>query len=346
MFNLEVLQAEAKRDLTNNILEEMDNYLDNSQLMELNRSVNKHLDNLSVYHHNNVVADYDERNRILVEDFVKTKRLKGLSENSIYAYTKELNRFCDYSCKLVLDYSPEDIRDYLSFRHELNNCSNVSLNNIRRNLSSFYSFLFDEEYILKNPMKAVKNIKEPKRIKKPFTGDEIEIMRKSLQSDWEFRDLAIFELLLSSGIRLSECVSLDIKDLDFNEQSFNVVGKGNKERKCYFGTKAKFALQDYLNSRDDDNPALFVGLVKINGEYRRINTNVVVKLFSSLGEYCGIDKVHAHRLRRTFSSKLLHRKVPIEQIQKLLGHDNINTTLLYVDVAEEDVKLNYYKYKK
>lgn len=346
MFNLDVLQAEAKRDLTNIILEEMENYLDNSQLRELNTSINNHLANVQVYHHNNVCADYDERNHILVEEFIKTKRLKGLSENTIYRYEKELESFCEYSSKLVLDYSPEDIRDYLSFRQLLNNCSNVSLNNIRRVLSSFYSFLSNEEYILKNPMKAVKNIKEPKRIKKPFSEDEIEIMRKILQTDWTLRDLAIFELLLSSGIRLSECASLNIDDLDFDEQSFNVIGKGNKERKCYFGTKAKFALQDYLNSRDDDNPALFVGLVKINGEYHRLDKSGIVTFFSDLGKDCGIKNVHAHRLRRTFSSRLLYRKVPIEQIQKLLGHQNINTTLLYVDVAEEDVKLNYYKHKK
>jgi site-specific recombinase XerD len=343
MFNLDVLQAEAKRDLTNAILEEMDNYLENSQLLELNKSINNHLNKVQVYHHNNVCTDYDDRNNVLINDFIKVKRLKGLSKNSLELYERELKMFHNYSNKLFLDYSPDDIREYLIFRQELNECNKTTLNNIRRILSSFYGFLSNEEYILKNPMKAVHHIKEPKRVKKPFTDYEIETMRNALITKNKYRDIAIFELLLSSGIRVSECISLNIEDIDFENRTFNVIGKGNKERKCYFSTRASMGLKDYLNNRTDDNPALFV---TTTAPYNRLQISGTGTLLRELGRNCNVDNVHAHRFRRTFASKLLHRNMPIEQIQKLLGHGNINTTLLYVNIENDDVKLNYSKYMK
>lgn len=345
MFSLEVLQAEAKRDLTNQILESMENYLNNSQLMELNRSLNDHLGTVQVYHHNNTCADFEERNQALVDEFIRAKKLKGLSEKTIYYYTTSLNKFLEYSNKLVLDYTPEDIREFLSWYQKLGNCSNVSLNNYRRIISSFYSYLYNEEYILKNPMKAVKHIKEPKRVRKPFSAEEIEIMRKKLHHDnkYTLRDIALFELLLSSGVRLSECSSINIADLNFEDQTFTVIGKGNKERKCYFGTKAKLAIQDYIASRRDSNPALFV---TINAPFNRLDNSGIGTRVRELGRECGIDNAHPHKFRRTFSSKLLARNVPLEQIQRMLGHDSINTTLLYVSVDEVDVKLNYQKYIK
>ncbi len=346
LFSLDVLQAEAKRDLTNEILESMENYLDNSQLMELNRSINEHLGMVQVYHHNNTCTDFDERNKALVEEFLRNKKLMGLSSKSIQNYNQLLQKYITYCDKLVLDYRPEDIREFLSFYQELNNCGNVSLNNVRRILSTFYEYLHTEEYILKNPMKAVKHIKEPKRIKKPFSDDEIEVMRKALLEDYDYRDIAIFELLLSSGVRLSELESINRDDLDFDTQTFTVVGKGDKERKCYFGTKAKIALNEYLDTRDDDNPALFVNFQKTHGEIRRLGASGIGTFVRELGRYCGIDEVHPHRFRRTFATRLLHRKMPLEQIQRLLGHDNINTTMIYVNVDEEEVKLNYQKYIK
>ena len=345
MFSLDVLQAEAKRDLTNQILESMENYLDNSQLLELNHSLNNNLNQVQVYHHNNTNNDFEQRNKSLVNEFLKNKKLKGLSPKTLDYYQMTLDKFREYSNKLLLDYTPEDIREFLGWYQELSNCSNVSLNNCRRILSSFYSYLHIEEYILKNPMKAVKHIKEPKRVKKPFTAEEIEIMRKKLHHSQKYtlRDIALFELLLSSGIRLSECNSINIEDLDFDNQTFNVIGKGNKERKCYFGTKAKLAIKEYLASRVDDNPALFVTL---NNPYNRLDISGIGTRVRELGHACDIDDVHPHRFRRTFSSRLLLRNVPLEQIQKMLGHDNINTTLLYVDVDDHDVKMNYQKYIK
>lgn len=346
MFSLDVLQAEAKRDLTNEILESMENYLDNSQLMELNRSINQHLNQVQVYHHNNTATDFEERNKALVEEFIRNKKLSGLSKNTISYYNSTLQKYLRYCDKLILDYKPEDIREFLSFYKELNNCSNVSLNNVRRILSTFYEYLHTEEYILKNPMKAVNHIKEPKRIKKPFTSEEIEIMRKTLIEDYDYRDLAIFELLLSSGVRLSELASLNREDIDFETQTFNVIGKGNKERKCYFGTKAKMALKDYLKTRTDKSPALFITLNKSHGGAKRLGISGIGTFIRELGLYCGIKEAHPHKFRRTFATNLLNRKMPLEQIQKLLGHDNINTTMIYVNIDEEEIKLNYQKYIK
>lgn len=343
MVRLETLQAEAKRNLTNEILESMENYLSNSQLMELNRSVNSNLDNLQVYKHNINATDYESRNRELLKSFISNKKLKGLSKKSLDYYARELNQFLDYSIKLVMDYSPDDIRDYLVFRQELNNCTNVSLNNIRRVLSSFYKWLEVEEFIIRNPLKAVGALKEPKRVKKPFSDEEIERMRTALNNDYDSRDIAIFEFLLSSGVRASECASVDIADIDWNNRSFNVIGKGNKERVCYFGTKAKLALEEYLSYRSDDDPALFV---TIDQPHHRLGTAGISIMLREMGEYAGVSKVHAHRFRRTLACNLNHKGVPLDQIQKILGHENINTTLIYVSIDSEDVKLNYNKHMK
>lgn len=342
MVSLDLLQAEAKRDLTNQILEEMENYLDNSQLMELNQSLNSNLSCIEVYKHNATTGDYEERNKELVDGFLRAKKLKGLSEKSLHAYSSELNYFLEWSCKLVLDYEPQDIREYLVFRQELNNCGNISLNNYRRYLSSFYKWLEIEEYIIRNPMKAVSHIKEESRIKKPFTDEEIEKMRNLIYSDYDERDIAIFELLLSSGIRLSECVNLNIEDIDFENRQFTVIGKGNKERVCYFGTKAKLALEEYLVCRVDDNPALFV---QVDEPYNRLGQTGLGAVIRQIGKECGI-KSHPHKFRRTLASRLNHRNVPLEQIQKILGHDNINTTLIYVSIDPEDVKMNFNKHLK
>ena len=342
MVSLDLLQAEAKRDLTNSILEEMEAYLDNSQLMELNQSLNSNLSTIEVYKHNSTNTDYEERNRELLDGFLRAKKLKGLSPKTLERYTVELNFFLDWSCKLVLDYEPQDIREYLVFRQELNNCSNISLNNYRRTLSSFYKWLEIEEYIIRNPMKAVGKIKEESRIKKPFTDEEIEKMRNLLYADYDERDIALFELLLSSGIRLSECVNLNIEDIDLENRKFTVIGKGNKERVCYFGTKAKLALEEYLLCRVDDNPALFV---QIDEPYNRLGPTGLGAVIRQVGMECGV-KAHPHKFRRTLASKLNHRNVPLEQIQKILGHENINTTLIYVSINPEDVKLSYNKHMK
>lgn len=341
-MNVEILQAEAKRDLTNTILEEMENYLDNSQLMELNRSLNSNLDSLEIYKHNQTTTDYEERNRELVKSFLQSKKLKGLSEKTLDVYENELDRFLEYSCKLVIDYKPEDIREYLAFRKELNNCGNVSLNNIRRQISSFFKWLEIEEYIIRNPMKAVGSIKEEKRIKKPFTDEEIEILRDTVTRDYDARDIAIFELLLSSGVRLSECVSINRDDIDWDNRTFTVIGKGNKERVCYFGTKAKLALQEYLSLRSDDNPALFV---TITAPYNRLESSGLGSIVRELGNYVGIES-HPHKFRRTLACRLNHRNVPLEQIQKILGHNNINTTLIYVNIDQDDLQMNYTKHLK
>lgn len=343
MSQLEIIQAEAKRDLTNEIMEAMSEYLNNSQLMELNRSLNSNLDNLQVYKHNIIDTDYESRNREFLKEFMNNKKLKGLSSNTLEYYQEELEKFLDYSVKIVLDYSPEDIRDYLIFRQELGGCSNVSLNNYRRILSSFYKFLEVEEYIIRNPLKAVGSLKEPKRIKKPFTDEDIEKMRKVLNNDYDYRDIAIFEFLLSSGIRASECCSVNIEDIDWTNRSFHVIGKGNKERICYFGTKAKLALEEYIAIRTDDNPALFV---TINEPYERLGASGLSTMLRDMGEYAGVDNVHAHRFRRTMATKLNKRDVPLDQIQKILGHENINTTLIYVSVDADDIKLNYNKHMK
>lgn len=342
MAFIDNLQVESKVNLTNQILDAMENHLSNTQLNELNKSINKHISNIQVYPHTYNVDDFDKRNKELQKEFLKIKKLEGLSQNTIDYYEYTLTKFIEYAHKLVLDFSPDDLRDYFIFYKELNNASPASVNNIRRNLSSFYGWLELEEYILRNPMKATKPVKEPKRIKKPFSTEEVEILREHVHTQ-PLRDIAMFELLLSSGIRLSELESLNISDIDFDTQEFIVTGKGDKERKCYFGTKAKLALKKYLASRCDDNPALFVTL---NEPHDRLEWPGIGTRVRDWGRNCGVNNTHPHRFRRTFASLLSKRKVPLGEIQKMLGHSNINTTLIYVSIDDDDLKLNYTKHMK
>ena len=216
--------------------------------------------------------------------------------------------------------------------------SPVTLDNSRRFLNSFFQYLNLENYINRNPCKKIKRIKAPKRIKEPFSNEDIINMRNNIRN---IRDLAIFEMLLSSGVRVGELCNMDKKDINYLENSVYVIGKGNKERKTYFSDETKLALKEYLASRTDDNPALFVSLHQPYNRMRKSGVEIVIR---NLGKNAGVRKAHPHRFRRTMATNFLNKGVPIEQVRELLGHESVDTTTIYALVNENDVSINHKKY--
>lgn len=351
------LQAKAKRDLIDKILEESSHYLKGSQLLELNKTLNKHFEEYEIFvlQDTNLHENYIEENKSILDTYISNKQLEGLSPRTISYYEDTLIQFLQYVDKPLSDITTEDIREYLSYRQSINNCSNSTVDNIRRNLNTFFNTISNEGYIQYNPMAKVKKIKSAKKVKKPFTDFEIEAMRDVLnnasdrtkiQQYEKIRNLALFELLLSSGIRLNECVQLNKESINLKERTFIVLGKGNKERVCYFSPKCQYYLDKLLNfnysgrtRKCEECEALFV-TTKMGV---RLGLNGIERLIRELGHKCGV-KAHPHKFRRTFASNLVNKGVPIEQIKELMGHANMDTTLIYAIVDQDQIRYNHSKY--
>ena len=353
-------QIQTKTELINNILEESSSYLKGSQLLELNKTLNKHFQSYEIFVDEdiNLHKNYKEENKTIIEIYLSNKKLEGLSPRTLTYYGDVIYNFEEYVNKHLSDVTSQDIREYLSYKQQLNNCSNTTIDNLRRNLNTFFNTICNEGYVQYNPMAKIKKIKSAKKVKKPFTELEIEKMRNELnnlpsktkiQKFFKIRDQALFELLLSSGIRLRECIQLNKTDVDLINRSFIVLGKGNKERVCYFSVKAQFYLNSMLNFEHDsktrkygDSPALFVSKSNSKDEYRWTHAGIERRI-RELGQKCDV-KAHPHKFRRTFATTLVNKGVPIEQIKELLGHANIDTTMIYAIVDETQVKYNHNKY--
>ena len=335
------LSAEAQRRCTEDILGKMEKFLDGNQMMELNKVLNNELNKVTLHvKKEDIHINYEIENERAVKDFFKAKKVEGASDRSLYAYKMVYNKFFTYVCKHYSLITTEDIREFLDYYQGINNCSNITLDSNRRALSSLFGWWHRNEYIYKNPMVRIKKIRGQKQVKKAFTTLELETLRDTIDPD-DVRTKAVFELLLSSGIRIGELVRLNKYDMDFNNLTFRVLGKGNQERICYFDDKAKLYLKQYLKKRADDNPALFVSQ---KGPYIRMSANAHERILRELGEKAGVEKVHPHRLRRTCATRAINRGMPLEQVQQLLGHNNIGTTMIYVNVDQNAVKLNHKKY--
>lgn len=270
--------------------------------------------------------------------FITSKRIEGCSEKTISYYQSTIKNMLVFSKKDVRTINTEDIRSYLSFFQTERNVSKVTIDNIRRILSSFYSWLEDEDYILKSPVRRIHKIKTTKVVKDIYSDEELELMRDNCES---LRDQAIIDLLASTGMRVGELVNLDIKDIDFNERECVVKGKGDKERLVYFDARAKIHLSEYISTRTDQNTALFVSL---NNPYSRITISSVEIRLRELGRELGIKKVHPHKFRRTLATIAIDKGMPIEQVQTLLGHQKIDTTMHYAMVKQQNVKTAHRKY--
>lgn len=268
--------------------------------------------------------------------FFIAKHTEGLSDKSLKYYKERLMCIFKSIGKPFLSINTDDIRMYFAKRGMVDKIAKTTMNNERRVLSSFFSWLASEEYILKNPMLRIGSIKEEKRIKKPFSEEEIELLRMAINCT---RGKAMLEFLYSTGVRVSEMVALNIKDIDFEKGCCVVFGKGGKERYVYLNTKAKMALKDYLDSRKDNENALF-----INQNKKRLLIGGVAFWLRNLAKSSNVEKVHPHRFRRTAATTALNRGMPMEQVQIMLGHAKIETTTIYAQSSNENVKQSHKKY--
>ena len=324
-----------KKNLITDVVQGMLPYLNNAQTEKLQEVLQRCLSNYDVVE-NEHKKDLSEQN--LVELFLSAKRIEGCSAKSLKYYESTIIALLDAVGKGVKYIDTEDIRSYLTEYQARKQSSKVTIDNIRRILSSFFSWLEDEDYILKSPVRRIHKVKTGTIIKETYTDEALELMRDNCT---ELRDLAIIDMLASTGMRVGEMVLLNRGDIDFHERECVVFGKGDKERIVYFDARTKIHLQNYLDSRDDDNPALFVSLQK---PYRRLQISGIEVRLRQYGKLLGITKVHPHKFRRTLATMAIDKGMPIEQLQQLLGHRRIDTTLQYAMVKQSNVKIAHRKY--
>lgn len=323
-----------KQRLICDIESQMQKVLDNSQLEELHRVL--------VYCMHSVdISNSDSTNEAdvnYIEMFLAAKKIEGRSEKSLKYYKSTIEKMSEKTGKAIKHITTDDLRLYLSEYQQDNNSSKVTIDNIRRILSSFFGWLEDEDYILKSPVRRIHKVKTGKSIKETYTDEQLELMRDNCT---EPRDLAIIDILASTGMRVGEMVLLNKNDINFEERECIVFGKGDKERVVYFDARTKMHLQKYLNYRNDDNEALFVSLAS---PYKRLNIGGVEVRLRNIGKSLGIEKVHPHKFRRTLATIAIDKGMPIEQLQQLLGHQRIDTTLQYAMVKQSNVKIAHRKY--
>lgn len=270
--------------------------------------------------------------------FLEAKTIEGCSMRTIQFYKATVGRMLQTLTQSIRKITTEDMRTYLSEYQKINSCSKVTIDNIRRNISSFFSWLEEENYILKSPMRRIHKIKTNQQVKEVISDEEIEKMRDKCFCK---RDLAILDFLYSTGIRVGELVNLNISDINFDERECIVFGKGGKERKVYFDAKAKIHIQNYLVDRIDRNPALFVTL---DAPYTRLKISGVEIRMRELGKRSLVNKIYPHKFRRTMATRAIDKGMPIEQVQKILGHSQIDTTMQYAMVNQSNVKNAHQKY--
>jgi len=324
----------------NNILGDMEEFLSSSELAHLNNILQKVLSGYSISSDGELYEDipYTELNNQLLTKFIEDKRLFGLSEKTLTFYYSELTRFFKWMKMGADSITTEDIRYYFNYMMEVQKVTPTTIDNIRRIFNSFYNYCVVNGLLYSNPCKRIDKIKGEKKIKKPFSNMEIITLRDNFK---DIREEAIFELLLSSGMRIGELVLLNKKDLNMEECTVIVTGKGDKQRECFFSELAKYKILKYLETRTDDSPALFVALNKTGA---RLKISGIERNLRELGYRAGVNQVHPHRFRRTFATRLLHKGVPIDQIQKFLGHAQIETTQLYAMSNDEEIQYNHKRY--
>ena len=313
------------------VLNEMSEYLSIAQMKKLQEVI------ISTFAENEAVKK-DISNDEFLEMYLAAKQIEGCSERTIKYYKTTVEHLLSHTEESVRKITTEEIREYLSNYQKQNNCSNVTIDNVRRTISSFFSWLEEEDYILKSPMKRIHKIKTKTVVKSTISDEGIEMLRDNCK---EKRDLAIIDLLYSTGIRVGELVNLNIDDIDFEGRECVVYGKGDKERRVYFDAKTKVHLKEYIENRTDDNTALFVTL---DAPYDRLKISGVEIRLRKLGRELNLERIHPHKFRRSMATRAIDKGMPIEQVQKILGHSQIDTTMQYAMVNQNNVKSAHQKY--
>lgn len=323
------------QEIKSEIMQKMLSALDNAQLERLSEVLDIAFFGVTVVSCNKMEEDSNDR---LVDSFISSKRIEGCSEKSLKYYQKTINNMLGAVGKQVKHIDTDDLRKYLTSYQEDNNSSRVTIDNIRRILSSFFSWLEEENYIMKSPVRRIHKIKTASTIKDTYTDEALEQMRDDCT---DLRDLALIDMLASTGMRVGELVLLNRSDINFEERECVVLGKGNKERIVYFDARTKLHLKQYLDSRTDDNEALFVSL---KAPHERLKIGGVEVRIRKIGKRLNIQKAHPHKFRRTLATMAIDKGMPIEQLQQLLGHRRIDTTLQYAMVKQSNVKIAHRKY--
>lgn len=314
-----------------NILNEMAEFLNVSQMKKLQEVLL-----------NNLVSEPAEQIEISNTEYLKlfldAKHIEGCSERTLRYYKSTVEHMLQKISTPIRKITTDEIRTYLVNYQKDGHCSKVTVDNIRRNISSFFSWLEEEDYILKSPMRRIHKIKTKTVVKDIISDESMEKMRDACE---EIRDLAIIDLLFSTGIRVGELVRLNIDDVNLEQRECVVFGKGDKERRVYFDAKAKIHLMEYLAERTDENPALFVSL---DAPFTRLQISGVEIRLRELGRKLSLNRIHPHKFRRTMATRAIDKGMPIEQVQKILGHSQIDTTMQYAIVNQSNVKNSHQKY--
>lgn len=318
------------QQLINQIEKKMQSYLEEEQIRQLHEVLCDCLSDSKI-ESKDVSVD-------MIQLFLAAKRVEGCSGKTVRYYETTIRKAVEKINKEVVKITTDDLRMFLDGYQEENHISKVTVDNVRRILSSFFAWLEDEDYIVKSPVRRIHKIKTCKTVKETYTDEALEIMRDECDG---LRDLAIIDLLASTGMRVGELVKLNRSDIDFENRECIVLGKGNKQRKVYFDARTKLHLQKYLNGREDSNEAVFVSLQK---PYNRLLISGVEIRLRNLGEKLNLHKVHPHKFRRTLATTAIDKGMPIEQVQQLLGHQSIDTTLQYAMVNQNNVKQSHRKF--
>lgn len=283
------------------------------------------------------IIPFIDSNYKIINKFLSVKLLEGKSENTISKYGFDLKMYADYLNADIIHANAYDIRSFLFRYKEIRKVGNVTLDNMRKSISSFYGWLYEEGYIFQNPSRAVKQIKCIKKIEKPFTPVERELLKNACTC---IRDLSLIEFLYASGLRVSEVSSMNIENIDFILRQAYVIGKGKKERRFYISEICANYLKEYLKTRRDMNPALFVSKTR---PYNRLKKSAIENIVKKVGAAAGVDNVHPHRFRRTLATDLVKKNVPIQDVARILGHCDLRTTQVYVTLSDDSIKYNYDK---
>lgn len=332
-----------KQDLMIEVMQKMATHLDNFQMKQLQSTLESVLCNYEIRTAateslEKEKTDYQEENQKLLTKFLAAKRIEGCSEKTLKYYRTTIEAMQAMLQKSVKRIMTGDLRQYLTDYQERRQSGRVTMDNIRRILSSYFAWLEDEDFIIKSPVRRIHKVKTALCVKETYTDEDLERMRDYCD---ELRDLAIIDMLASTGMRIGEMVLLNRRDINYNERECVVLGKGDKERIVYFDARTKLHLLDYLESRTDDNPALFVSL---RAPYERVKIGCIETRLRELGKKLNIAKVHPHKFRRTLATMAIDKGMPIEQLQRLLGHQRIDTTLMYAMIKQSNVKIAHKKF--
>ena len=321
------------------VIDTTEDFLDNNQRIKLREilteiCLNYQIESIEQTEKQKILKNNTE----ILNKFISSKEIEGCSTRTLNYYKDNIIKMLDTISLPIDEITTEILRNYLADYKSNSKAGMVTIDNIRRTLSSFFTWLENEDYIVKSPVRRIHKVKTTRRVKETFTDENLEKLRDTCSN---VRDLAILELLISTGMRVGEITRLNISDMNFQERSCIVLGKGNSEREVYFSAKSKMYIKKYLEMRTDNNEALFVSLIK---PYNRLGISGIEILIRNLGKEANINKVHPHKFRRTMATMDIDKGIPIEQVQKLLGHIKIDTTMEYAMVNQNNVKNSHRKY--